>query len=223
MWHRIALALVGSLLALAAAAQTVNCPDAPVRVTGDDPGLTQRSCVTAGRMQKLLRNCELPGFDASIDIEIVEDIDAPCLARFHCGEARIEILSLAEMERRWNPLGAFGFLDVEAYFHSVLVHEMAHAIYDLVPCPVEDCVASTEYLAYALQVLSLDLDARQIFADRAGIVAPITGDELNAILLYVAPERFAQKVWAHLNQQEDRCAYLGRIARGEVFFDFDPP
>ncbi|PTX57318.1 hypothetical protein C8N43_1985 [Litoreibacter ponti] len=127
------------------------------------------------------------------------------------------------MAQRRTPHGAFGFLPIEAYFDSVLVHELAHALYDRVPCPFEACVGSAEYLAYTLQIMSLAPADRRAFESRAAIERTIVAEEVNSFIALIAPDRFAQKAWAHLNQQGDRCAFLAQIAQGEIYFDFEEP
>lgn len=223
MRKRLWVSLIATLVAWPVGAETVQCSGAPIEVTGASPGLISRTCATATRTEALLKRCGLPALDGPIEILIVDDAGPDCIAVYHCGEDRIEILAPQEIERQWDPLGAFGFLPIEAYFHSVLVHELSHAIYDRVPCRFETCIATGEYLAYALQVLSLEPQERLDFEARSAIERPISEEELNAFLLYVAPNRFAQKAWAHLMQQDDACAFLGQLARGEVYFDQDEP
>jgi hypothetical protein len=123
------------------------------------------------------------------------------------------------MEPRRTPGGAFTFLGRDDYYQSVIVHELAHVAFDDVPCPFEACMASNEYVAYAMQVMSLSPAAQGQFASNSGLNRHVSRDKLSAIILLMAPGRFAQKVWAHLSQQNDPCAFIGQIMEGTILLD----
>ena len=70
-----------------------------------------------------------------------------------------------------------------------------------------------------MQIMSLPPDAQQEFVKNSGLDRQVSRDELSAIMLFMAPGRFAQKVWAHLAQQVDPYSYLGQIKDGTVLLD----
>ena len=47
--------------------------------------------------------------------------------------------------------------------------------------------------------------------------------EINAVYAAFAPDRFAVKAWTQLMQRPDPCGYVGDLAAGQLFFDFEHP
>lgn len=119
--------------------------------------------------------------------------------------------------------GVFSVLPDDAYFESVIAHELVHAAYDSVPCPFTACIATSEYLAYALQLRGLPDDLRTRFEEASGLDRRVTRDEINAMFLMMAPNKFAAKAWTHFSQSPDPCAYAGQIMDGSIYFDFEHP
>lgn len=155
-----------------------------------------------------------------ISIELDADLGASCVGVYHCDEDRISLLPPDRLALALPDSTLFAPIDVMAYFDSIIVHELAHAAYDEVPCPFEKpCVATSEYLAYALQIESLsDADRSAI---GLGVVpqVPIARDEITAVLAGWSAPRFAVKAWTHLKQRPDACAYIGMLAAGDLQFD----
>jgi hypothetical protein len=193
-----------------------------VTVIGADPALAARTCTASDTAFALFVQCTLtaPG---PIIIEVKHNIDAECLGLFHCGESRIEILAPPIMETVRLPDSMFADIPVERFYDSIVVHELAHALYDQVPCPYSSCVTTAEYLAYSFQIESLSPQ------DRAPILAAhppdftIPRDRINMMILMMAPKRFAGAAWTHLNQRNDRCAWIEGIMSGGIVFDHELP
>ena len=106
----------------------------------------------------------------------------------------------------------------------MIFHELAHAAYDGTPCPFGDtCRATMDYLAYSLQIRALDEATREKMGLHPVPQTPVSADEINAMILLLAPDRFAAKAYAHLMQQPDPCAFVAQVAAGKVFFDYAAP
>jgi len=219
----IFLSLVLGAFPPLALAEEVSCENPLISVTGRNSEFAQRTCEAVKYAEALFQRCNVPPFRTPIKFSIVEGIEPGCVAQLHCGEDWIEILEPPAMDKRRSPDGAFGFLPIDAYFQSVVVHELAHAVYDHLPCPLQTCIATNEYVAYAMQVMSLKSDDRLAFQNNAGLDREILDDELNAVILSMAQGVFARRVWAHLSQREDMCGYIGQITSGTVFLDRDMP
>lgn len=219
MFRTTGLSLLLFSMALPSIANTWTCESADITVTATSNSLAAKVCKAVEQTQAVLGQCELPEIKGPLRIEIVEDLPPGCVALYHCQEKWIEVLSPVAMDARWKSDGAFGFLDLDTYFRSVVVHELTHVIFDDVPCPFEACVAANEYVAYALQVMSLSPDQQRAFEDRAGLDRKISSDELNAMFLFMAPNKFAQKAWTHLSQREDSCTFIRQITDGTILFD----
>lgn len=223
MRSSILFSLVFSSLGFLARAEDVSCDNPLISVTGGDPEINQRTCEAVRHAERLFQRCNVPAFQKPIQISIVEEIEPYCVAQFHCDDNSIEILEPSAMDEQRDSEGAFGFLPINAYYRSIVVHELAHAAYQIVPCPYQTCVATSEYVAYAMQVMSLGSRNRLKFESAAGIDRHISDDELNAVILYMSPDLFTRKVWTHLSQSGDSCAYIGKITGGTVFLDRDEP
>ena len=76
-----------------------------------------------------------------------------------------------------------------------------------------------------MQVKSLGPAAQAGFETAAAIDRAVALEELNPMILFVAPDRFAQRVWTHFTQQDDPCGFVRRLVAGEGVLGhgvFDP-
>ncbi len=108
---------------------------------------------------------------------------------------------------------------MENYFQSVVAHELAHSLFDKASCPFKACVIANEYVAYAMQVMSLTSEQKTEFVEHAHLDRPISRDELSLTMYLMAPNLFAQKTWVHLNQRSDVCSYLRQFLDGTMVLD----
>jgi hypothetical protein len=200
----------------------MTCMPSGVHVEATRSEDADRVCEAVQVAQSVFDGCGLPGVPSGLRINVVENLRHGCVALYHCGENWIETLAPDAMQKRRLPGSAFEWLDIEDYFRSVVVHELAHAVFDELPCPFEACVAAAEYISYALQVMSLTPKQQKTFEERAALDRKISRDELNAMYLFMAPSKFAQKAWTHVSQREDPCAFLGQVIDGTVLFDREP-
>ncbi|NNE88172.1 MAG: hypothetical protein HKN27_08860 [Silicimonas sp.] len=206
---------------LTVSAELATCDGYDITVSANNPDVVTAICDAAAQAQEIFKQCNVPSLSAPLHVDVVEDIRDGCVAMYHCGEGLVEVLSSDLMTQRRDINGAFSFLTIDRYFHSVIVHEITHAAFDAVHCPIDNCVVGSEYVAYAIQVMSLTADERQSFVDRAGLDRRVGRDELSALILYIAPHLFAQKVWTHLSQRDDPCGYIGQITEGRILLDFE--
>jgi hypothetical protein len=204
-----------------AVAETMICETAPVTVTGQSQEHLSMACQAVLVAQELFSQCNMPALPKSLRVDILQDLQPGCVGLFHCGEAQIDVLPPKLMSERRGKENAFAFLSETEFFRSVIVHELAHAAFEDVPCILESCRATTEYIAYNMQVMSLDDHLRQIYSDNSKRDRPILKDEINVMVLSIAPNVFAQKAWEHLTEKDEPCNFVKRIAAGDVTFDRD--
>lgn len=200
-------------------ARPLVCENSVVSVSPQNSDKAALVCQAAIRAEMLFETCNVPPLSRPIRIDIVTDLKPGFAGAYHRGEDWIEVLEAPLMDAVRNPESAFGFLPIDEYFKSVVVHELAHAAFEAVPCPLASCVASNAYIAYAMQVMSLAPDAQLTFEKNAGLNRRISRDELSPMFLFMAPGRFAQKAWTHLSQRDHPCNYIGRITDGTVLLD----
>ncbi|SDY42756.1 hypothetical protein SAMN05444004_101421 [Jannaschia faecimaris] len=209
------------LLVSPANAQERLCEGTDVTVAYKQDRNADLACRAVSKATALFRDCGIPAFTSPVHIDIVETLRPGHLGLYHRIRGDIAVLSPHLLQDLSPPDGAFAHLTSDAYFQSILVHELAHAATINMPCPFTDCIAGVEYIAYAMQVLSLEPQAQSKFASSEAIDHPVEADEINPMILAMAPDRFAQKVWAHFSSLEDQCAFMARIVDGEIVFDHD--
>ncbi|MCK8462458.1 hypothetical protein MUY35_01175 [Aliiroseovarius sp. S1339] len=204
-------------------AETLNCPDPLLQVTGGDATLRARTCKVASGARMFLESCGVAlRRTVEIEIQIVKTFDeqyTSCLGLYHCGENRIEILSPQGMSFARNKEGAFKLISDDAYWDSILVHELTHAAYDKVECPFFNCIVTSEYASFAMQVLSLPKDQRSLFGQTVTLRSKPSDDSISETMLFLSPSHFATLVWLHFQDRNDPCEYMQQIMAGQVFFD----
>lgn len=217
-----ALAALLSCWSSAALPASLTCETVPITVETDSDDLAQRICRVAERAIAANTACNVP-LTRPIEIATLESLSANCIGLYHCGEDRIEVLTPEAMTALRDRTGLFSALPDDIYYDSVIAHELVHAAYDAVPCPFDACIATSEYLSYALQIRSLPTDLRADLEAAADLNRRVARDELNMMFLFMAPNKFAAKAWTHFSQRPDPCAYAGQIMNGSIFFDFEHP
>jgi hypothetical protein len=223
-FHALVIGCVVSLSGAApGTAQTLACPDGLVHTenAGEDAALI---CTLATRVTEQLASCSL-SVPTPVTIAVVPGFDDECLGLYHCGMGRIEILSPSAYLplRADGRATAFAAVSDEAFFESIIRHELAHAALDSMPCPFGSCLVNQEYVAYTMQVRFLPEADRIAFEAAIAHDGRVTRDMLSVLMLMMAPETFARQAWLHLSAREDPCGFIGQIARGEVLLDFEHP
>lgn len=218
------LALATTCIATHLSAETLNCSDPQLRVTGGDAEVRALTCSAASESRKQLESCGVT-LDRSVDINIVKDFSdqtLPCLGIYHCGEDRIDILSPFDMSQARDREGSFELVSDEAYWKSVIAHELTHAAYDTVACPFSSCVATAEYAAYTMQVFSLPDDQRALFGETIKLKSKPSRDAISPVILYMSPDHFSKFAWLHFQNLEAPCDYMQLIMNGQIYFDMEP-
>lgn len=216
----VALAVIVST----GSAEVLSCEGIPLTVSTPDGEFAEQTCRAAARTLPLIAECDVV-LSRKQEIEVKNAIPGSpdCMGVYHCGENRIAILSPSAMERLRRADSAFASVSTRIYFESVVAHELAHAAYDAVPCPFPDCLVTSEYVAYAMQVYSLPPPSREVFEADVSLEDRVNRYQISAIGLLMAPDQFARDVWAHFSQREDGCAYVAEMMGGNFYLDSDRP
>ena len=147
----------------------LQCSETDIAVLAD-PEAAPSICRMASSAIAELATCSI-SLDRPILIEIVDALPAGCIGQYHCGEDRIEVLSPTEAHADLKAENPMSGIDPDAFYYSILVHELAHAALEELPCPFADCYATQEYVAYAMQMRSLSEEARAtLLTDRKSVV-----------------------------------------------------
>lgn len=200
-------------------AETVSCKNSVVSVNTQQTEYAELTCKAAEQAEALFELCNVPSLSNPVAIDIVEELEPECAGLYHSDCDWIEVLAPPLIEAFLVSDNAFGFLSIEEFFQSIVVHELTHAALDDIPCPFEKCVVANEYVAYAMQIMSLTPDAQFAFVAQAGLDQPISLYEFHPVIFFMAPDLFSQKVWTHLSQREDRCGFIGQITSGTILLD----
>ena len=218
----IAIMITGlALLSSPASSKTRLCESENVTVSFQLEEHAELVCKGVRKAKVLFENCGMPSLSTPLRIDVVEDLIGDCLGQNHCGGNLIEIISPAVMQGRGEPDGVFAHLSSGKYFQSVLIHELAHAATDGMPCPFDFCHVGPEYVAYSMQVMSLSREEQMLFEQSIDMDHLISVEHLHSLVLFMAPDVFTQRVWAHLKQREAPCEFLGQLINGEVIIDFE--
>jgi len=165
-----------------------------------------------------LQNCHL-SVRNPVSITVSDDLadaSARCLGYYQCDQSEIHIRSAQGMARAFDPEGVFGQVELDVFFESIVVHELAHALFQQNACVTGACSENHEYVAHAMQMAWLPDDQRALIIDAYPVETPIDPMLLNTFIATMAPERYAALVWQHFNQPENGCAFIQRLLVGDV-------
>ena len=204
------------------AADPLACPNGVVTTVTGDADLHERICRASDHAISLFDDCgfELPD---PVEITTLPEAESMCFGVFHCGEARIELLTPDAMDTIREKDSIFAPIPTERFFDSVVVHELAHALYDQTECPYPNCLATSEYFAYSYQIMSFSDEDRAALERGLDMERKVSRDYIVGILAVMSPDTFTRRVWAHFSQRENQCAWLGGILSGAILFDHDYP
>lgn len=204
--------------AAGALADPAACSDPMLAVDAPDPAIAERVCTAAMAAKAQLATCGLTQRRA-VSMEIVPQIDGPsdtCAGLYHCGADRISLVPPSAVAEIMPTDSVFATLDPEVYYDSLIVHELAHALMEQAECAHPRCDSDKEYVAYAMQFLSLPESARDTLLSWRERPQEVPQERLNDILLWMKPDIFAFTAWAHFDALDDGCAFVQRVVRGET-------
>lgn len=220
---RLSLAATSLMLwSSALTAETRTCDNDLVAVHNATVEVAEQVCDAADRAFELFGTCGL-SLSGPVTITLAEAIEPACFGMFHCGEARIDLLTPEAMAAAREPTSAFVHVPTERFFDSVVVHELAHALYDVAECPVGNCMATAEYLAYYYQIASLSDVDRAPFEAELSDGERVARDEINALMVMMAPDQFASAAWRHMKQRDNQCDWIAGVLSGAILFDHELP
>ena len=216
------------VLSCGAAAETdeMVCRNTPVSISvlQSDRTLAETACRAVSEAVVLLESCGLVQI-APVQIEVgngpLGDHEN-CLGEYHCESDDIYVLAPEAMSKMLSDDNALRAIPVETLFSSIVAHELAHAFLYQMRGGSGETIAEDEYVAYAMQYLSLSED------DRLSLLQAIPGqgayasrDMLNDLFLTMSPVVFGSWVWRDFEKQEDGCGVIADIVAGKIDFSID--
>lgn len=196
----------------------------PISVWSDDDRLAQDACIAVSDAIGLLEDCGLSQ-SGPIRINLGHGAigeQANCLGVYHCESDDIHVLAPEAMSRTLPKDSPLAAIPVERLFSSVITHELAHAFLYQLRGGSGETIAEDEYVAYAMQYLSLSEPERvALLGAMPGHPQFVTRDMLNDLFLTMSPVVFGSWAWRHFERQKDRCGFIAGIVAGEIDFSVD--
>jgi hypothetical protein len=231
-WLGTAL-LVAAVMASATRAEPgsgtapVTCPDPRVAVSATDPAWVAEVCAAVSQARPVLSGCGLTQTEP-VSVNVVANIPGPdvsphCLAQYDCAAGTIAILDPDSLARALDPGDVLARIPGEELFASLIAHELTHAFYTAAIGNVAQGRANHEYVAYAMQYASLPPALRAQLLTASPGTGPVAPEEMNEVILAMAPAVFAAKVWRHFSSDGNGCAFVGKLMRGEASLALPPP
>ena len=188
-------------------------------------GLTNVSsaelCGYVRRSLEKMSECGL-SLRRALTIEVVDEVKHPCglpvVGKFTAENYSIQVSSpslCAEASKTEPGLAKIP----QTYIHgSIVVHEVAHAVFWEETKQRQLPAIAHEYFAYAFQIDSLPEQYRETFLEAYPRAAPTDLGPFNFTYLQISPPGFAANAYRHLASQENRCTFINKIISGAAEF-----
>lgn len=200
-----------------ASADVECCTDVRVDAVADQRGSVSAVCRAAEQVSSVLSVCGFGVLDR-IPVQVVEVLPAECpshaLGYFDARDATVTIPTYAACVALAGPEGRFGTPVTPALYESLIAHELVHAIVWQHQGQPAMGRAGQEYLAYAIQLVTMSPALRARILARYPQADPVRLDELSETYLDFAPGRFAVKSYLNFVAQRDRCALIEDLMEG---------
>lgn len=109
-----------------------------------------------------------------------------------------------------EPMGVYRQLPAAELHHSLIVHEISHAIIHR-NLSVAPCHAVYEYIAAVAQISSLSETSRQIYLAAFAGEDRYATEMFNDLVLAMNPARYAAAAYRHFHLPENGCAFVHRL------------
>ncbi|GAA5074546.1 hypothetical protein GCM10023209_21740 [Roseibacterium beibuensis] len=205
-------------------ADPMPCPGGSITVDAGSDALRTTLCQSAETLLAGLAACHLPQ-QRPINIVAVDEVAHPfatCLAAFDCDYDRIRLVVRDDYTGLVAPDDPYANFPPDILLHTLLSHELTHALIEQNSAGREVPLVDHEYMANALELEQMAPEWRQAILDYAMLEEP--NDSRIDIWIYrLEPRRFAANAWLHFIQPENGCDLVGRLVSGEASFEDDKP
>ena len=190
------------------------CDGENVVVIAPNSELVARVCAVVERARARLESCELRQ-SRPLVIRVSDSPDQfELMGHFGTKKNEIGLLSPSDLATVLKSNSAYREIETERLFDSIVVHELAHAIFTNTPCGMETCLAGHEYISFALQFWSLEAHDREALPSSSVVGMEWFTDER----LTETPEVFAANAWLHFSQPGFGCGFIRAIVAGDAVF-----
>ncbi|SDI74626.1 DUF6639 family protein [Lutimaribacter saemankumensis] len=222
MLHRLCLVLLLTLAPQAGQAGDIThiCATGDT-VTAPDSALVERACAALATALPRLAQCHLPRPEP-LSILVTDAIlgDHPdCMGLFDCKANLIQVLPPSALEQIFRADSPYLRISSTLLFESLIVHEVTHALVYQAMGPDSGPRAQNEFMAYAMQYDFLPDAAREKLLEGRANGGTVTLESINGLILAMAPDAFAARVWFYFSRPENGCDLFGKLIRREMVFD----
>lgn len=202
-------------------ADDARCEHLSITLSGGSTDEIEIACSAGAKVADILKQCGIAvgnPFHIKFVEHPVRHCGVPAYGTFDASSAIVELASFAVYRALVSRDSALARLDPKAAYHSIIVHEMTHAMVSSLTRGPNLSRGAHEYLASVVQIQSMEPeDRRRLLGETRREVASDI-QHFNDILYYLSPDEFAALAFEHFGQPENGCAFIQRVLRREVEF-----
>jgi hypothetical protein len=191
-----------------------------VDVTATSADEQRLACKAAAQALHLLGRCDISP-RGPLRIEVSSEVRRPfggtVFGLFDPKQDKVLITQPANITSLASST-PFGELPQRAFYKSLIVHEVIHAVMHQNYKRPPSSHAAYEYAAYALQIESLPPDVRKTFLQAVNIESDGSEFAFNDAILAFDPFFFAARAYQHFRASADGCAHLHALLAGDAPF-----
>ena len=196
------------------------CIEAPIEVTALSSEDRDVICAAAADALGLLGRCGIvPRWTLRLEImpEVRHPLGRVVLGLLDTKRQRILVTQAASIAPLIEET-PYAALPPRAFYRSLIVHEVVHAVMDQNLKRAALTHAAYEYPAYALQIESLGQEDRDIFLTSFDQAALMSDALFNDVVLFFNPYLFAARAYHHFKRSSNGCGYLNGLLQGGAPF-----
>ena len=196
------------------------CVGAPIEVAAPSSEDRDLICAAAADALGLLGRCGIaPRWTLRLEVmpEVRHPLGRVVLGMLDTKRQRILVTQAANIAPLIEET-PYAALPPEAFYRSLIVHEVVHAVMDQNLKRAASTHAAYEYPAYALQIDSLAPKDRDIFLASFDHEALVSDALFNDVVLFFDPYMFAARAYHHFKRSADGCGHLNSLLQGGVPF-----
>lgn len=199
----------------------VACSDVAVEILGASPREQELICSAAAQGFEFFRRCKFE-ISQQIRVAVVEDHLKVCgvdaFGSYSAESGTIELLDLKACSLKASENQAYSSLPPPEFYSSIVVHEVAHAIFRSLVRDTAHTHATHEYVAYAVQISSMRTAVRQQFLNSIQRQPATDLEPFVDIVFLLGPSKFAAMAYDHYSMPGNGCRFLEGLVDGRIEF-----
>ena len=197
------------------------CPGITVEVTGASNEERRLICAAAKQAEKLFGQCGLtnmPPIRVHVTTKPPHVCGVDAFASFDAEAQSIRLVNKAACRRLAVANQAYSVLPFADFYKSLVVHEIAHQIFRSHLKGKVVSRATHEYVAYAVQIVSMPQEVRSQFLKEIRRAPTSNLDPFVDMVLLMSPTYFAAMAYDHFAAPGNGCRILQGVLRGTIEF-----